>query len=49
MNHEWEVLIMNKELIKWCELRRELSLQGLVYLIVGVMVILSLPFLRYVA
>ena len=40
---------MKMELIKGRRLGRELSLRALVYLIVGVMVILSLPSLLYLA
>ena len=40
---------MKMELIERPDLERNLSLLSLVYLIVGVMVILSLPSLRYLA
>ena len=46
---EWEVLSMEMQLIKRRGSERDLSPRGLVYLIVGVMVILSLPSLRYLA
>ena len=49
MNHAWEALLMNQELTGWQEVKQELSAGGRGYLAAVVIIVMSLPFLQYVA